>query len=344
MSISSISAHSATVSVVIPLYNKEKYIERALSSVLAQTYLPMEIIVVDDGSTDGGPERVLTFRDPRIVLVRQQNRGPGAARNVGVARARSKYVAFLDADDEWLSPHLERGISLLEDKAARIAAVWTGYYVYPTMKRNNVGMEKLSGVFEVSAETDIRTVKQLINFIYTCTLIVRTDVVKKWDGFFDDYKCLMGEDRFLFLKLLFNERICIIPEPLAIYHIEASELSYDRKNTPSPIGSHLLEPEKVLASCPQSKRYLLSKLLTFFALGKVKSLAKLGQGKMAKELLKQFQHKGYLSLQQYLSVSLFVALAPILPTIRWGWRHAKEMMGSIRRFLNHRFSWVFRSL
>ena len=93
-----------TVSAVIPLYNKGPYIERALRSALAQTLPLREIIVVDDGSTDDGPDRALRLaqNSTNIKLVRQPNRGPGAARNAGLALAKGKYTAFLDADDEWL--------------------------------------------------------------------------------------------------------------------------------------------------------------------------------------------------------------------------------------------------
>ncbi|MFN3301364.1 MAG: glycosyltransferase family 2 protein, partial [Sediminibacterium sp.] len=153
-----------TVSVVIPLYNKGKYIERAISSVLAQTYPPLEIIVVDDGSTDNGPERVLKFNDPRIILIRQENRGPGAARNTGLARAKGKYIAFLDADDEWLPNFLKTGLLMLEDEKANVAAVWTGYIRYPKMKRNNVGIEEIKGVYEIKKETDVTLVYKILNF------------------------------------------------------------------------------------------------------------------------------------------------------------------------------------
>lgn len=94
-------------SVVIPLYNKAPHIEATLRSVLAQTIQPDEIIVVDDGSTDGGSGVVQLLGNKRIKLIRQNNAGVSAARNVGVASAHSEYVAFLDADDVWLSTHLD---------------------------------------------------------------------------------------------------------------------------------------------------------------------------------------------------------------------------------------------
>ena len=97
----------ALFSVIIPLYNKGEYIKRTLESVVSQTVKDIEIIVVDDGSTDDGGSIVIGFSDPRIVLIQQRNAGASAARNRGVEHARSDFLAFLDADDEWLPKHLE---------------------------------------------------------------------------------------------------------------------------------------------------------------------------------------------------------------------------------------------
>jgi len=101
------SSVSPFFSVVVPLYNKEAYIQRTLESARAQTWTDFELIVVDDGSTDRGPEMVERLADPRIRLVRQKNAGVSAARNRGIQETKGPYVAFLDGDDEWLPDHLE---------------------------------------------------------------------------------------------------------------------------------------------------------------------------------------------------------------------------------------------
>ncbi|MCU0983571.1 MAG: glycosyltransferase [Acetobacteraceae bacterium] len=96
------------VSVVIPLFNAGRHIEAALATIAAQAPGPAEVIVVDDGSTDDGPARVTRRNDPRVRLVRQENRGVAAARNVGLAVAGEAFIAFLDADDLWCRNHLGR--------------------------------------------------------------------------------------------------------------------------------------------------------------------------------------------------------------------------------------------
>lgn len=106
----------AEISVVIPLYNAERFISRALTQVERQTLAPREVVVVDDGSTDSGPDRVAAF--PGVQLVRQSNAGAGPARNTGVAMTTAPWVAFLDADDVWLPDHLAALLRIARDVPA----------------------------------------------------------------------------------------------------------------------------------------------------------------------------------------------------------------------------------
>ena len=114
------------ISVIIPLYNKEAGIATVLRSVLAQTYQDFEIVIVDDGCTDGSVAVVETFDDPRIRLIRQQNAGVSAARNKGIAEAKGEYVSFLDADDEWMPEFLEE-IRTLQQEYPECKAQATNY-------------------------------------------------------------------------------------------------------------------------------------------------------------------------------------------------------------------------
>lgn len=102
-----------TISVIIPTYNYARYLRDAIDSVLAQTVAPLEIIVVDDGSTDDTPQ-VLTAYGATIRAIHQSNLGVAAARNTGLAAARGEYIAFLDSDDLWLPRKLELQMARLE--------------------------------------------------------------------------------------------------------------------------------------------------------------------------------------------------------------------------------------
>ncbi|MCA1320828.1 glycosyltransferase family 2 protein [Bacillus tianshenii] len=116
------------VTVVIPLYNKEKYIIRAVRSVLEQTVQNFEIVIVDDGSTDNSYDRAADIADPRIRIIQQKNMGASAARNKGIEVAKNELIAFLDADDEWKPTFLETVYRLIE-KFPEAGAYATAYQI-----------------------------------------------------------------------------------------------------------------------------------------------------------------------------------------------------------------------
>lgn len=115
------------VSVVVPLYNGAATVERTLSSVLAQTWSNLEVLVVDDGSTDDGPERVaaIAAADDRVRILRQTNGGVAEARNHGAAHSRSDFLAFVDADDLWAPRKVELQMQALQQGGDRVGLVYT---------------------------------------------------------------------------------------------------------------------------------------------------------------------------------------------------------------------------
>ncbi len=119
------SEHSASVSVVMPLLEQRRLVGRAVGSVLGQTFRDFELIVVDDGSSDGGAEAVEAIGDARVRCIRRPHRGPGAARNRGLEAAAGEWVAFLDADDEWAPAFLESTLAAAQ-AAPGTVAVYTG--------------------------------------------------------------------------------------------------------------------------------------------------------------------------------------------------------------------------
>jgi glycosyltransferase involved in cell wall biosynthesis len=114
------------VSVVIPVFNGERFIGRTLDSVLSQTYQPVEVVVVDDGSTDQTPHIVeaAAARDDRIRSVRIQNSGVGAARNCGIRQARGELIAPLDADDLWHPQKLALQVEVMRNSSAKVGLVY----------------------------------------------------------------------------------------------------------------------------------------------------------------------------------------------------------------------------
>jgi glycosyltransferase involved in cell wall biosynthesis len=101
------ATHTPLVSCIVPVFNGERYLAEALDSAFAQAYRPLEIVVVDDGSTDG-TARVIAAYGERVCAMRQDNAGPSAARNRGVRASHGEFIAFLDADDRWHPEKLTR--------------------------------------------------------------------------------------------------------------------------------------------------------------------------------------------------------------------------------------------
>ncbi|MDY0387773.1 MAG: glycosyltransferase family A protein [Methanolobus sp.] len=135
------------ISVVIPLYNKEPYIKRAIDSVLSQKIEDFELIIVDDGSTDKSAEVVQSINDERIKLMQQENAGVSAARNRGIKEAKADLIAFLDADDEWLPDFLEISLELWQ-KYPNAGAYFTGYIQYI-----NAGIETNTDIYGIPEKT-----------------------------------------------------------------------------------------------------------------------------------------------------------------------------------------------
>lgn len=107
---------SKKVSVIIPVYRVECYIRAAVQSVLEQTYTNFEVIIVDNGSPDRSVEICQQFDDPRITIIRQENRGPSGSRNTGIRHAQGDYIAFLDGDDLWVPDKLAKHVEYLEHR------------------------------------------------------------------------------------------------------------------------------------------------------------------------------------------------------------------------------------
>jgi hypothetical protein len=278
------------VSVIIPLYNKAPYVGRTLDSILAQTFRDFEVIVVDDGSTDAGAEVVACCPDPRVRLLRQDNAGPGAARNRGLAEARGTYVAFLDADDEWLPAYLEKSVALLEAHGPAAATVSSGYFLHPSGQAT-VALWRRRGLREGTYRVDpgitLRFVVSLLAYLATWNTVARAEVVRRWGGFFSRGRCLYGEDSYLWLKVLLNETVVVSLEPLVRFHSEASALS-NNLSGPRPVEPILHFPEGLEEACPPDLRDLLRGVLAVRAGKTACMLGYWGRWREGRDLLRRF--------------------------------------------------------
>ena len=247
------------ITVVIPLYNKENSIARALDSVLAQTFQDFEVVVVDDGSTDEGAAIVKQYTDSRIRLISQANAGVSAARNSGIAEARGEYVAFLDADDEWMPEYLENQYSLtLRYPQCDVFATnyifrgFTGNRV-PTILRRLPSKARdfeMSNYFEVAFSSHPP--------LWTSAVMVRKAALESIGGF--PVGIRSGEDLLTWARLAVMYKIAYSVRPFAIYNLGEG---YDKKNLPprrqdvcDPVGKELLAIYRANPQIKGLRKYL----------------------------------------------------------------------------------------
>ncbi|MFP8953665.1 glycosyltransferase family 2 protein [Natrialbaceae archaeon A-arb3/5] len=211
------------VSVVIPTYNRAETLARAIDSALEQTVDDLEVVVVDDGSTDDTPSVLATYDDPRVrPVVHATNRGANVARNTGIEHARGEYIAFLDSDDEWRPAKLERQLKTLEDRSTE----WVGAYCDATFAPSGASGRLRAAVAAVLARSDEEPTReggeQLVGEILAdnvqpgagSTLLVRTDVARSVGGF--DERLDRFQDPEFCLRLLREGKLAYVDEELVV--------------------------------------------------------------------------------------------------------------------------------
>ena len=212
---------SFRLSVVIPTHNRAGTIERAIQSVLAQDVESLEVIVVDDASTDGTEQVIKALGDQRIRYIRHDtNRGAPAARNTGIAAANGDLIAFQDSDDEWMPDKLAKQLQLFEAGGSKVDVVYSGFsrlspqarvYIpepWVVHKRGNILQQLLRG-----------------NFISTQTIVLRRECLEK-SGLFDE-QMPRYQDWDLAIRLAKHYPLHLVDEPLVIVHETAGNISSD---------------------------------------------------------------------------------------------------------------------
>lgn len=212
------------VSVIIPTYNRAGSIIKAVESVLNQTYQNIEIIVVDDNSSDNTEELIKLLSSKKIKYIKNEiNLGPSGARNKGIQHAKGNYIAFQDSDDEWLPGKLEKQLLLFQKEDYGLVYCAYRYlkgslnYKYPSEKYS---LEELEGnIFESMFE---------MNKISTQTMIIKKEVLEQVGGFEENLRCL--EDWELALRICYRYKVGFVNEMLVNVYYSINSVNYNYRN------------------------------------------------------------------------------------------------------------------
>lgn len=221
------------VSVIIPVYNAKRYLEKTVESVLNQTFAKFELILVDDGSTDGCSEICdrYTKKDPRVVCLHEKNSGICHARNTGLDMARGKYIAFCDDDDIYLPNYLETAISHMIRERADIVKFTYRSEIWKNDTRQRIIEKKLPtityGINEIVNDYTAfnYTIRGIWNGIYSHDLIIRSSV-----RFDESVKAGMEDYLFNLSLIKFCDRISLISDLLFVHYARFEQSTSEKYN------------------------------------------------------------------------------------------------------------------
>lgn len=247
------------ISIVVPLFNKANQIAHTINSVLSQTFIDFEIIIIDDGSTDNSVAEISKINDDRIKLIRQSNTGVSAARNRGIKEAKYDLIAFLDADDEWKPDYLDVQYRLSQQYPE--CSVFACNYEFhnpngeitPTIIRklpfkSDTGI--LTNYFEVASVSHPP--------MWTSAVVVRKQAIESVGGFPVGIKS--GEDLLTWARLAVKFKIAYNRTCLAIYNLgdgyDYSNLPPRRQDIGDPVGNNLSSLYKVNRHIHGFRKYI----------------------------------------------------------------------------------------
>ena len=215
----------SVVSVVIPSFNTERYIREAISSAVSQGHPDLEVIVVDDGSTDATADIAESFGPP-VRVFRQTNQGSGTARNRAIAESRGDFIAFLDADDVWLPGKLDAQLAVLASDPD-LGGVYTAWHVWePAADGRYVAPpEDSAGACEIDAHQSGWLYHHLLldSVIFTSSLILRRRVVEAVGNFRPDLR--RGQDYDYWLRLSRVTRVAKLARRFVLYRMHNASVA-----------------------------------------------------------------------------------------------------------------------
>lgn len=313
------------ISVVIPLYNKGPHILRTLASVQAQTLAPDEIIVVDDGSTDGGYEAVQGLDIAGLQLHRRSKPGPAgsAARNLGATVATGEWIALLDADDEWLPNHLEVFSATLgrASRPEQVAQVFSGYTNVHPDGRESVDpfTERYAGtVGDELAFSDMVSLwlRMGTSPVWTSAVVVRRQALID-AGMFPAERCTRGEDKDTWLRVAHVGMCLPTKQMTAVYHRDAVNMATRlRYANQRPCIEHSISG--LLANSPAPEALLLQRLANIEIYNYARATTKV-------ETLKPESWQGFYAKVDPTRAMILRLLS--LPALSWLVRQAAALRG-----------------
>ncbi len=211
--INTVSDKNIKITVLMPVYNGEKYIYEAISSILNQTFTNFEFLIINDGSTDTSIEIIKSFKDPRICLVsNKKNLGLISTLNKGLDLAKGEYIARMDCDDISLSERLDRQVQFMDmHPEVGVCGTWFMYMQTGQIIAHSISHEKIASYLFLNSP------------LAHSTVMIRTSVIRKTKFYYDlNYKHL--EDYELWVRLSKDTRIINIPELLLKYRLHSEQI------------------------------------------------------------------------------------------------------------------------
>jgi glycosyltransferase involved in cell wall biosynthesis len=210
------------VSVLLPVFNRAGWVGRAIESVLAQTHPAVELIVVDDGSTDETPAVIRGFSD-KVRMLRQPNLGPYAARNLALGHARGDLVAFMDSDDRWHPDKLARQLPLLARPAVGLVYADAALVEGGPDAARPLGRSAFANTLPARGRVLEAFVRG--NFVPTCTVLARRQCLEEIGGFESGSR--LSADYLAWYRIARRHELDYVAAPLADYTVHAGGISHD---------------------------------------------------------------------------------------------------------------------
>jgi glycosyltransferase involved in cell wall biosynthesis len=275
------------VSVILPTYNRKHLLKETIESVLSQTYKDLEVIVVDDGSTDNTEHFISNFNDERITYIKQDHRGVSSARNKGIENAKGEYIAFLDSDDKWLPSKIEEQLKVFKNSKLNPGVIYSGIeYIDENGKK--IREERLPA-YRGNLFLYLLGARRNVVLGVGSTVLVKRVCFKEC-GLFDE-NMSYREDLDLLIRISKRFTFDYVPEPLAKIRIHKKRILTNidtvirgRELLFEKIYNDLKRHRRILAKYyyqtgilylrkndkPKGKEYMIKSIRTFPLIGAIK--------------------------------------------------------------------------